>query len=133
MVLQQITQSHIFWRCCRPIIIRHSSVKHWKGEGHWLPYAGFVPRVAKGRNIFGNFPWELRLGNFVNKPSFKLTRNYMGIFGKLWELFGKCIKLSYINTFFDHRLTCMQNYTHLRKLHFWIIWRGICDVFFRIY
>ncbi len=45
-----------------------------------------MPRVAKGRNIFGNFPWEHRLGNFVNKPSLKLTRNSMGIFGKLWEL-----------------------------------------------
>ncbi len=44
--------------------------------------------------------FQLCLGNFVNKPRFKLTRNYMGIFGKLWELFGKCIKLSYINTFF---------------------------------
>ena len=25
-----------------------------------------LPRVAKGLNIFGNFPWEVKLGNFGN-------------------------------------------------------------------
>ncbi len=45
-------------------------------------------RVAKGRKGTGNFPRELRLGNFRNIPSLKLTRNVwefteivLGIYG----------------------------------------------------
>ncbi len=45
-----------------------------------------VTRVAKGRKISGNFPWELRVGNFGNIPSLKLTRNLREFTEINWKL-----------------------------------------------
>ncbi len=85
-------------------------------------------RVAKKKNS-GNFPWELRLGNFGNIPSLKLTRNscqFMGIYRNFGEFmginwkFGEIYKtVSYtninINILFDHRLTCTQTNKNVKK------------------
>ena len=44
-----------------------------------------VNRVAKGWNISGKFPWEVKVGNFGNIPNWKLS---MGIMGIKWEFMG---------------------------------------------
>ncbi len=62
----------------------------------WMAGGG-VTRVAKGRNISVNFPWEIHLGNFGNIPSLKLKRNIWEFMGIHWKC-RKIIKLYHIQT-----------------------------------
>ncbi len=92
----------------------------------------FAPetRVAKGRKFSRNIPWELRLGNFGNIPSLKLTSN-------VWEFTGINNTVPYtninINILFDHRLTCRQINRHFKNDFFIYLFGGggVCDAFLK--
>ncbi len=57
-----------------------------------------------------NIKTNIYTGEFRKYSKFETYQEFMELIGNLW----KCIKLSYTNILFDHRLTCMQ--TNINKI-----------------
>ncbi len=76
----------------------------------FLVFLFFSELYSTRKDIKTNIYMGETSGEFRKYSKFETYQEFMELIGNL----GKCIKLSYTNILFDHRLTCMQ--TNINKI-----------------